>query len=189
MKHLKILKSPVELALNNYAMKGEPVIHQMRVLKDIAGIFNDQAALSGMNQETLVYSVQAWMPVEEGTPGGLYFGASTIYPGTVGNEYFMTKGHFHAQSDRAEFYWGVQGKGMLILMDRKRNTWAEEVYPGSLHYIGSEIAHRLANTNSENLVVGACWPSDAGHNYEEIAATGFSARLLEIDGQPKLIEN
>ena len=99
----------------------------------------------------------------------------------------MTKGHFHAQSDCAEFYWGVQGKGVLILMDRDRNTWGEEVYPGSLHYIGQDIAHRLANTGDQNLVVGACWPSDAGHDYDEIAGNGFSARLIEINGQPVLV--
>jgi glucose-6-phosphate isomerase len=189
MKHLQILQSPVELALNNFEMKGEPIIYQLRQLKDLAGIFLDQKAVSEMNPESPVYSVQSWMPVREGTPGGLFFGASTLMPGKVGNEYFMTKGHFHAQSDRAEFYWGIQGKGMLLLMDRDRNTWGEEIYPGSLHYIGSEIAHRLANTGDENMVVGACWPSDAGHNYEEIAANGFSARLLEIDGMSMLIES
>lgn len=186
MKHLQILKSPVVLSLNDYAMKGKPVINQVRLLKDISGIFLDQDTLAEMNPETPAYSVQAWLPVAEGTPGGLSFGTSTIMPGKVGKEYFMTKGHFHSKSDRAEFYWGVQGKGILILMDRDRNTWAEEVYPGSLHYIGGEIAHRLANTGSENLVVGACWPSDAGHDYDEIATNGFSARLLEINGNPVL---
>jgi glucose-6-phosphate isomerase len=187
MKHLEILKAPVELNLSNYILKGEPVINQIRKLKDIPGIFADEKAYTDMDQELLVYTVEAWLPVSEGTPGGLFFGASTIYPGKVGNEYFMTKGHFHAQSDRAEFYWGVQGKGLLILMNRNRNTWAEEVYPGSLHYIGAEIAHRLANTGGEKLIVGACWPSDAGHDYEEIAVKGFSARLLEVNGKPKLV--
>ncbi|HET6557880.1 MAG TPA: glucose-6-phosphate isomerase family protein [Prolixibacteraceae bacterium] len=189
MNHLKIFKSPVELALDNFALKGEPIVHQLRMLKDVAGIFHDQVALTAMNPETQVYSVQSWLPVAEGTPGGLFFGASTLMPGKVGDEYFMTKGHFHAQSDRAEFYWGVQGNGMLILMDRDRHTWGEKVFPGSLHYISSEVAHRLANTGSENLVVGACWPSDAGHDYEEIAVNGFSARLLERDGQPMLMES
>lgn len=187
MKHLEILKSPVEVSLNDFRMKGEPVIDQQRSIKDIAGIFLDQEAVKLILPETPVYTVQSWLPVAEGTPGGLFFGTSTIISGKVGNEFFMTKGHFHAQSDRAEFYWGVQGKGMLILMDRNRRTWAEEVYPGSLHYIGSEIAHRLANTGDENLIVGACWPSDAGHDYEEIAVNGFSARLMEVDGNPKLI--
>ena len=178
MNHLKIQKSPVELGLKDFSMKGEPVTYQQRVLKDIASIFFDQKAIKLMPEETLAYTVQAWLPVAEGTPGGLFYGVSTIYPGKVGDEYFMTKGHFHSQSDRAEFYWGVQGKGMLILMDRDRNTWAEKVYPGSLHYIGGEIAHRLANTGSENLVVGACWPSDAGHDYQEIAQWKFCGGWL-----------
>ena len=155
MKHLKIRKSPVELGLKDFNLKGEPVIYQQRALKDIASIFLDQEASELIPSDTVAYHVQTWMPVPDGTQGGLSFGTSTIRPGKVGNEYFMTKGHFHSKSDRAEFYWGVQGKGMLILMDRDRNTWAEEVYPGSLHYIGGEIAHRLANTGSEDLVVGA----------------------------------
>jgi glucose-6-phosphate isomerase len=133
--------------------------------------------------------VQVWLPVAENTSAGLFFGTSTIMPGKVGNEYFMTKGHFHAKSDRAEFYWGVQGKGMLLLMDRNRNTRAEEVIPGSLHYIPGETAHRLVNTGDENLVVGACWPSDAGYDYDEIAQHGFSARLFEKDGKPVLINS
>ena len=33
----------------------------------------------------------------------------------------------------------------------------------------------------------ACWPSDAGHNYGEIAEKGFSARLVDVDGTPHLI--
>ncbi len=187
--HLQIKKSQVQLQLDNFKMKGEPIINQIRSLKDIAGIFHDQQAMGEMDPETTAYTVQSWLPVAEGTPGGLFFGVSTIFPGKVGNEYFMTKGHFHEKSDRAEFYWGVQGKGMLLFMDRDRNTWAEEVFPGSLHYIGSEIAHRLANTGDANLVVGACWPSDAGHNYEEIAKKGFSARLLEVEGSAILVKN
>ncbi len=186
MNHLKIVRSPVEFDIVNFGLKGSTVHFQTRTLEEIANIFLDQQAVQLIPAQTVVYTVQSWLPVEEGTRGGLFYGRSTIMPGKVGNEYFMTKGHFHAKSDRAEFYWGVQGKGVLILMDRDRNTWGEEVYPGSLHYIGSHIAHRLANTGDTNLVVGACWPSDAGHNYEEIAIHGFSARLIEIDGQPGL---
>ena len=187
MTHLKILKSTVELDLANFSLFGAPVQFQQRQLKEILSIFRDQEALKLIPPQTTVYKVQSWLPVADGTTGGLFFGTSTIMPGKVGNEYFMTKGHFHAQSDRAEFYWGVQGKGVLILMDHNRNTWGEEVYPGSLHYIGSDIAHRLANTGDENLIVGACWPSDAGHDYDEIAINGFSARLVVIDGKPILV--
>jgi len=187
MKHLQILKSPVEIRLNDYLLKGLPIINQSRKLKDIAAIFKDQEAIKDLSMETMAYTVQIYFPVPEGTAGALAFGNTTIYPGKVGNEYFMTKGHFHGQADRTEFYWCIQGKGMLILVDRERNTWAEEMFPGSLHYIGSNIAHRVANTGDTKLIFGASWPSDAGHDYEEIAKKGFSARLVEIDNKPVLI--
>jgi len=189
MKHLEISKTPVTLGLTNYGLTGEPIINQQRTLKEIASIFQDREAATQFSDDAVAYTVQSWSPVADGTLGGLFFGASTIFPGKVGNEYFMTKGHFHSLGDRAEFYWGVQGKGMLILMDRNRKVWAEEVYPGSLHYIGGEIAHRLANTGDENLIVGACWPADAGHDYEKIAVNGFAARLVEVDGKPTLVDS
>jgi len=189
MKHLEVVNSPVALSLADFSLNGVPVINQTRKIKDLSLIFQDEKAFAEMNPEQMVYTVQAWLPVADGTPGGLFFGTTNIFPGKVNNEFFMTKGHYHLQADRAEFYWGVQGKGMLILMDRNRNTWAEDVYPGSLHYIDGNIAHRLANTGCENLIVGACWPSDAGHDYQEILRNGFSARLLEIGGKPALAES
>ena len=167
MNPLEIVKSPVEIDPDNFELKGSPVVFLNRTLGELADIFLDKNGATLIPSATPVYTVHSWLPVREWTPGGLFFGTSTIMPGKVGNEYFMTKGHFHELADRSEFYWGIQGKGVLILMDRDRNTWGEEVYPGSLHYIGSEIAHRLANTGDDNLVVGACWPSDSGHNYEE----------------------
>lgn len=188
MEHHKIIRPTVELNLNDYYLTGTPVISQHRKLKDLEGFFQDEKTMKQMDTEQTVYKVQTWLPVKEGTPGGLFFGTTNLMPGKVGNEYFMTKGHFHFKSDRAEFYWGVQGRGMLILMDRDRNTWAEEVYPGSLHYIGGDIAHRLANTGDEKLIVGACWPSDAGHDYEQIAVHGFSARLIEENALPVLTD-
>lgn len=98
----------------------------------------------------------------------------------------MTKGHFHQTENRAEYYWGIEGKGMLLLMDKEGNTWAEEMVAGTLHYINGYTAHRVANTGDTTLVFGACWPSDAGHDYETIARHGFSKRLLNKAGKPEL---
>ena len=78
-------------------------------------------------------------------------------------------------------------KTLLILMDQLRRVWAERVFPGSLHYIPGGVAHRMANTGNTLFSFAACWPSDAGHNYREIADHGFAARLLEVDGKPQLI--
>lgn len=189
MRHLQIKESPVSLNLNKYKLKGDPIINQSRKLIELTGIFHDINSFEQMEAEQTVYTVEAWLPVKEGTQGGLFFGTTNLMPGKVGNEYFMTKGHFHELINRAEFYWCVQGEGMLILMNQERVTWAEEMHPGSLHYVPSNIAHRVANTGNSTLIFGACWPSDAGHNYEEIAVNGFSARLVESHGKPILKES
>ena len=127
---------------------GERVENVSRTLGDLRGIFADVDAFSRMPQNMPAYEVSSFLPEQEGTPGGLYFGITYLHPGKVGNEYFMTKGHFHANIDRAEFYWGLEGEGMLILMDQLRRVWAERVFPGSLHYIPGGAPHRLANTRN-----------------------------------------
>ena len=168
-------------------LKGDQIINSSRKIKDLEGVFLDEELLKRIDPEKLVYEVQAYFPVDEGTEGGLFFGNTSIHPGKVGNEYFMTKGHFHEQRDRAEFYWCITGEGMMIFMDENRNTWAEKMTPGSLHYIPGKVAHRVANTGDSILRFGACWPSDAGHDYETIADTGFGARLLEVEGKARLV--
>ncbi|MDR4037147.1 MAG: glucose-6-phosphate isomerase [Parabacteroides sp.] len=184
MEHKKIVLPSLSFFQNE--LKGEGVVKSRRTLGELAGIFENQDAYSQLPLDQLAYEVYSYLPEREGTPGGLYFGITQLYPGKVGDEYFMTKGHFHQQEDRSEYYWGLEGEGMLILMDRERNTWAERMMPGSLHYIPGGVAHRVANTGNSVLSFAACWPSDAGHNYEEIANKGFSARLVEVNGTPKL---
>src|SRR5690606_14508962 len=101
----------------------------------------------------------------------------------VGDEYFMTKGHFHVNRNRGEFYWGLEGEGLLVLMDEERKVEVQEVKKGSVHYIKGHVAHRVINTGSSQLSFGACWPSDAGHDYESIEKKGFSVRVMEKDGK------
>jgi glucose-6-phosphate isomerase len=173
--------------LTEGTLKGRHIIDSQKTIAQLRNIFLDEDVRSKMNQDKIVYRVQAFLPVEQGTEGGLFFGTTWIEPGTVGEEYFMTQGHFHKISNRAEYYWGIKGEGALILMDRNRNCRAELMYPGSLHYIPAHTAHRVANTGNTQLVFSACWPSDAGYDYDEIIQHGFSARLLNKNGKPELI--
>jgi glucose-6-phosphate isomerase len=168
---------------------GEDVESVTRKIKDLKGVFRDGDALDAMDRDAVVYEVKSFLPLPEGTPGGLYFGVTSLYPGKVGDEYFMTKGHFHANLDRTEFYWGLTGEGVLMFMDEQRRVRAERMFPGSLHHIPGGVAHRVANTGSQLLTFAACWPSDAGHNYAEIVENGFACRLIEKNGIPTLIEN
>lgn len=149
--------------------------------------FGDRAAQASMDPETVVYRVEWWEPVSQGLEGGLFWGSSRVEPGRVGDEYFMTKGHFHAIRNRGEYYTTVAGSGMLLLMDDQRRTRAEAMAPGSLHYIPGSTAHRVVNTGVSPLLFWACWPSDAGHDYATIATEGFSARVLMRDGAPALV--
>ena len=175
------------LFFNSEQLKGADVVESKRTLAELKGVFADDKAFESMDLSQVVYHVASYLPVPEGTPGGLYMGITYLSPGKVGDEYFMTKGHFHKNPDSAEFYWGVKGEGMLILMDQNRTVWAEEMHPGTLHYIPAGIAHRVANVGDSELVFAASWPSDAGHDYETIAQDGFASRLKEVNGNPQLV--
>lgn len=136
-----------------------------------------------MDPETIVYRVWWWEPVVGGTQGGLFWGLTEIQPGTVGDEYFMTQGHRHAILDRAEFYGTNSGTGMLVLSDESGETRYEPMQPGSLHYIPGRISHRVVNTGDVPLRFVACWPSDAGHDYDIAGSKGFRARVVREQGK------
>ncbi len=186
---MSIIKPSLFFNNTNAELNGDQVEEKTTRIGDLKGIFADESAWSQLDPGQLVYRVQYYFPVSEGTEGGLFFGNTTIYPGRVGNEYFMTKGHFHSKGDRGEYYWCIKGKGILLMMDKERKIWAEEMTPDSLHYMPAHVAHRTVNTGNEPMTFGACWPSDAGHDYGTILEEGFSARLLEIDGKVQLVKS
>ena len=72
-------------------------------------------------------------------------------------------------------------------MDRSGHTRFEDMTPGSLHYIAGEVAHRVVNTGDLPIRFIACWPSDAGHDYEVAEGHGFGARIVEERGAPILV--
>lgn len=170
-------------------LKGSPVERIDRKVRDLTDIFHDKTALHQLPPDRVIYEVASYFPVRHDTEGGLFYGITYIHPGVVGNEYFMTKGHFHRVRNRGEYYLTLEGEGMLILMDEQRRTWAEKMYPGSVHYIPGHVAHRTANTGDTVLSFSAVWPSDAGHDYATISEEGFSKILVSRDGIPTLIDN
>jgi glucose-6-phosphate isomerase, archaeal len=158
-------------------------------LGQLKGIFGDDDSWQRMDHDTVVYRVWWWEPVTQGTEGGLFWGTTEILPGRVGKEYFMTHGHQHAVVNRAEFYGTVAGKGMLILRDPDGRNRHEEMSPGSLHYIAGKTAHRVVNTGDTPLRFVACWPSDAGHDYDTIAEKGLGVRVVDDQGKPVVVSD
>ncbi len=168
-------------------LAGEGIEESVKTLGQLPGIFQDESAWRTMNPATEVYRVQFWKPVPDGTLGGLFWGTTVLRPGRVGEEYFMTHGHYHHIRDRAEFYATVKGVGALLLMDENGHTRSQSMTPGTVHYIPGNVAHRAVNTGDEPLVFLASWPSDAGYDYAGIRATGFSRRMVVRNGAPCLV--
>ena len=165
------------------------VRESVKTLGQLTGIFANEDARRRMDPNTVVYRVQAWCPVPEGTEGALFWGTTVVEPGQVDSEFFMTHGHFHLKRNRTEYYGTTEGTGALILMNEDRETRMEPMSPGSLHFVPPNTAHRVANTGTVPLRFVACWPSDAGHDYESIRARGFGARLKSVDGKATLVRS
>lgn len=159
------------------------------VIKDMQGLYEDEAARLALPQETAVYRVQSHCREQAGVAGGLFWGTSFLSPGLVGDEYFMTKGHFHGERETAEYYFCISGQGMLLLMTESGETVWKTLSPGALCYIPRRQAHRLVNTGDTTLAVGACWPSNAGHDYGSIRQKGFGVRVKKINGVPTAVPN
>jgi len=169
------------------ALSGPSLVEITRTLADLQGVFADQAAFEALDSSRVVYRVQLLQPVPPDTEGSLFWGATFVEAGLVGDEYFITAGHFHTKRNRAEYYSTVRGTGALILMDEARNSRVEWMTPGSTHYIPASTAHRVANIGPSRLSFLACWPGDAGHDYETIRLRGFGVRLRSVGGQPTLV--
>lgn len=162
-------------------MSGPHVKENRKLLGQIAGLF---LKASQADAEKVAYSVQWLETVPAGTEGGLYWGVTTLQPGTVNGEFYMTHGHFHANPSRAEYYTTSSGEGLLLLMGRDRVARVEKMSAGSLHYIPGDKAHRVVNTGDLPLIFWACWPSDAGYDYDSIVKDGFSVRIMKGESGP-----
>lgn len=166
--------------MENGVIEGKHVIKYEKTLGEVEGLYQSK---SDLPRDTLVYTVYSYEEGERDLKGNLYWGLTILEPLTVNGECNMTRGHFHKDRDCAEFYFGISGEGLLLLMDEDGSEWAERVFPGSLHHIDGRKAHRLINTGTVRLKVGACWPSAAGHDYEAIEAHNFSQRVFRDDGK------
>ncbi|MEP6755148.1 MAG: glucose-6-phosphate isomerase family protein [Chthonomonadales bacterium] len=169
-------------------LSGDQVVLTARTIADLKGVFRDEAARERTDQSIVAYHVEAFEPVPEGTMGGVGLATTYLYAGTVGDEYYFTRGHYHKDEDRPELEVTISGEGYLVLMDRDRVTRVEEMRPGSVHPVGPGIAHRVANTGKDTLVFVSYWASETGHDYATIRERGFSARVRQVDSKPELMQ-
>ena len=117
------------------------------------------------------------------------FGTTIIYPGKVGSEYYMTKGHFHTILETAEVYYTLSGEGYMVMENPEGETLEEPLSKGAALYVPRRYAHRTVNTGSEPLVLFFTFAADAGHDYGTIELKGFHKIILEKDGKPFIADN
>jgi glucose-6-phosphate isomerase len=157
--------------------------HLQRRLSALKGQYGDTAAYEELMAagDPVVYEVYEMLRPE--AAGELRSGLSVVHPGRVGEEFYMTKGHFHSIIDTAEVYYGVQGRGVLLMEDSGGEWAAEEVEPSRAVYVPPGWAHRSINIgNSEDLVTFFVYRADAGHDYGTIERQGFRKIVLR-EGQ------
>jgi glucose-6-phosphate isomerase, archaeal len=164
--------------------------HLVRTLSSMQGQFFDQQAYALMLAagDPDLYEVYEFKRPE--IVGELLYGISIVHPGKVGNEYFMTKGHFHTVIETAEVYYCLQGSGCMV-METPEGEWAvEALSPGKVLYVPPRWAHRSVNYGSgDDLVTFFVYPANAGHDYKTIEIQGFRKLVLEENGIPEVKDN
>jgi glucose-6-phosphate isomerase len=157
-----------------------------RHVSDLCGAFVDSAAAEALisDGDPVVYEVLQY-DVPKKT-GQLICCTTVLQPGCVGEEYFMTKGHYHQVRDTAEVYLGLSGEGYLLLMTEDGHASAIPMAPGIVAYVPPYWAHRTANTGAEPFVFFAVYPGQAGHDYGASEKSGFAQSLWRSAEGPVL---
>lgn len=167
----------------------DPVSVTTRTLTDLKGLFADPDAEQRLlPQNPLIYEVFEATD-NPAVAGQLRYSTTVLRPGKVGDEYFMTKGHYHALGDRTELYYGLQGEGYLLLQTPEGEINVQPMTPGVAAFVPPYWGHRTINVGTENFVFLAVYPADAGYDYATIAERGFASIVVERDGHPQLIPN
>ena len=126
-----------------------PVIE--RRLTQMGMMFYDQEAVASLleKEDRLIYDMTHYY--FETSNSDMSLAVSRIQPGKIGNEYNMTKGHFHERSDQPEIYFCLEGNGFLLLETEEGEFKAESWSPGTITHIPPQWAHRVVNIGKNVL--------------------------------------
>jgi glucose-6-phosphate isomerase, archaeal len=152
-------------------------------LSELAGLYEDEAAFAAALGEgdRVVYAVEDYRPSSRS--GDLIFGVTLMAPGKIGREYFVTRGHIHAKTDRPELYYGQKGRGLMLMESPEGEIRTAEIGSNSACYVPPFWIHRSVNIGDEDLVMLFVYPADSGQDYEVIARTNGMRKRVVDDGK------
>ena len=164
--------------------------HIERRLSALRGQFLDQDTYNNMLsiEDQLIYEVYEIQRPE--VEGELLMGVSVVHPGKVGQEFYMTKGHFHTVLATSEIYYCLRGEGFMVMETPEGDTSVEPLSPGKVLYVPPRWAHRsVCTSRQEDLVTFFAYPANAGHDYGTIEKQGFRKLVLDGIHGPEIIDN
>jgi len=153
-------------------------------LADLAGVYRDGVAYAdalASDDGGPVYWVESSTP--ESGRGALTIGLSVLRPGRIGDEFAMTRGHLHAQSEFAELYYGIAGSGVMLLESVAGESRALPIGPGVVVHVPGGWVHRSVNVGDETLVTLFAYATEAGQDYGIIEDAGGMQQLVVVDGE------
>jgi len=183
LEHFKKLS----YAYNSYTGELDNGLVVERRLSQLKGCFANESAYDQAlaNEDSLLYKVTAIEPAHG--EGDLHYGMGILYPGKIGNEYYLTKGHLHRTRQAAEIYIGLSGDGCMLLEDEQTGeSRLEYLGKNKIVYVPGYTAHRTINIGTEPLTYFGVYPANAGHDYGAIAQRNFLKILVDENGQPTL---
>lgn len=155
-----------------------------RRLSDMLSLYLEP---SESTDNAVIYRVHA-IPVAE-TNSEIQCSTTMIEPGNVGEEYFMTKGHFHAVRERSEVYFGLSGDGLLLMADETGRHLVHPLRTGTVNYVPGGWAHRSVNVGDTPLVFLSAYIGDAGHDYATVEERGFPVVVIRGADGPEILPN
>ncbi len=148
-------------------------------LSDLAGLYADTETFDALlrnDGSRVVYAVEDLRP--SSASGDMIFGVTRMVPGTVGDEFFLTRGHIHATANRPEIYYGESGTGLMLMESPAGATRIVEVSPRVVCYVPPFWIHRSINIGADDLVMTFAYPADSGQDYDIIARSGGMAKRI-----------
>ncbi|MEM4355793.1 MAG: glucose-6-phosphate isomerase family protein [Nitrososphaerota archaeon] len=173
----------VKLLMENYTN------HKVVKLSSLREYFSEPEKVDETLREkgdVVVY--EYFEKIFENGGGHLNFGLTILYPGKVGREYFMTRGHFH-EKQAAEIYVGLEGEGLILMQSEDGRVEWQPLELNRVVYVPPGWGHRTINIGQGKLVLFFAYPSDAGHDYEIVRVKGFAKLVLEEEGRFVLKDN
>ena len=155
----------------------------VKTLADLEELYENEAAFRALRCElgdAVAYEVTDFKPSAD--PGDMIVGVTRMRPGKVGREYFLTRGHIHANANRPEMYYGESGRGVMLLESPDGEIRTVEIGSRTLCYVPPYWIHRSVNVGADDLVMTFAYPADAGQDYAIIEEAGGMRSRIVDDG-------